>query len=468
MLNSSTMRRLTSHLAAVALLLLTTTPLSAADIPAFPGAEGFGAYATGGRGGRVLHVTNLDDNGEGSLRWAIDQEGPRTVVFDVSGTIKLRGGLTIRKPNITIAGQTAPGDGICLRDAGLSISTDDVVIRFIRCRLGDEGREGDALSLSDGHDIIVDHCSGSWSTDEVLSASTHNPTLTRLTVQWCFIAEALNAKGHGYGSLIRGTGGAKFSYLHNLYAHNYGRNPRPGNYDDNPVEDDPDGLLLDFRNNVIYDWGGGHAGYNNDHKSRTRMNYVGNYLKAGSASTNNGIAYKTCSPFDLAYFAGNLYEGQPADDPWAIVKYHEDWTPEIIASFKQASPFETGPIREEDAATAYERVLRIGGAIRPKRDAVDARIVADVKTGAGGLIDSQSEVGGWPDLASAPAPSDADQDGMPDAWETAHGFDPASDADGPQDKDGDGYTNLEEFLNNTDPAVAIDYTKPENNVSSLD
>jgi pectate lyase len=339
--------------------------VDAPAVPAFPGAEGFGAYSQGGRGGRVLHVTTLADEGSGSLRWAVEQEGPRTIVFEVSGTIELKERLTIRNPFITIAGQTAPGDGICLRHGMLGIATHDVIVRYLRCRMGGQGRGGDDITIGKGADIILDHCSASWSTDEVLSASTRNPTLTRVTVQWSFITGALNPKGHSFGSLIRGTGGAKYSFLHNLYAHNRGRNPRPGNYDSNPHDKDPEGLLLDFRNNVIYNWAGGHAGYNNDSISVIRLNYVGNYLIPGADSEVTGIAYSTSSPYNRAFFAGNMYNNQLPDDPWDVVKYHRDWTDDIICAYKHSQPFETGPIQKEDARTAFQRVMRSGGAGRP-------------------------------------------------------------------------------------------------------
>src|SRR5699024_5250876 len=292
---------------------------------AFPGAEGFGAYAEGGRGGRVLHVTNLNDEGKGSLRWAVEQEGPRIVVFDVSGTITLDDDLSIDDPYITIAGQTAPGDGIALRDGLFEIETHDVVIRYLRVRLGDQGDGGDAISVQSGHDIIVDHCSASWSTDEALSASAAEPDLTNITVQWCFITEALNAESHGYGSLIRGTGGARYSFHHNLYAHTRGRNPRPGNYDRNYHEEDQERLWLDFRNNVIYNWGGSYAGYNADSKSVTRMNYVGNFLIPGPNSEHTGIAYETGSPFNRAYFYDNYYDFEKPENPWELVAFDEDW-----------------------------------------------------------------------------------------------------------------------------------------------
>ncbi len=396
---------------------------------AFPTAEGFGAYAKGGRGGQVIYVTNLNDDGVGSLRWAIQQKGPRTVIFAVSGTIELKKRLDVENPFITIAGQTAPGDGICLKGETLKILTHDVVVRYLRVRVGDaKFNEGgtnqgkDAIDISVGEDIIVDHCSTGWSLDEALSASSRNPTLTRVTVQWCFITEGLNVDHHGFGSLIRGTGGAKYSYLHNLYAHNYGRNPRPGNYNTNPFDKDPLGLLLDFRNNVIYNWGGEHAGYNADSISVTRLNYVGNYLVPGADSKNNGIAYSTGSPKDQSYFSGNYYDGKMPPDQWSLVKFKNTWTPAIIAGYKQEEPFETGPVKMEDAKTAYEKVLAKGGAILPKRDDVDARIANNVKAHTGSIIKSQNDVGGWPKLTTAKAPIDTDKDGMPDSWEKKNGL----------------------------------------------
>lgn len=436
----------------VALLPLTAPLACAAErLLAFPGAEGFGAYAQGGRGGRVLHVNNLEDSGEGSLRWAVDQSGPRTIVFEVSGTIELQRGLNLTQPFITIAGQTAPGDGICIKGGTVRVATHDVIVRYLRLRLGDrthgqgslQGK--DALDLSAGADIIVDHCSASWSLDEVLSASARRPVLTRLTVQWCFITEALNPDRHGYGSLIRGTGGARYSFHHNLYAHNFGRNPRPGNYDSNPHDRDPEGLLLDFRNNVIYNWGGGHAGYNADTVSVTRLNYVGNFLVPGADSAPNAFAYAAGSRHDRAYFSGNAFDGKVPDDPWALVKFPDSWTADDIRAFKQPQAFPSGPAVVEDAFTAARRVLARGGASLPRRDAVDHRVAADVRNRTGGIINSQDEVGGWPRLVSSPAPADRDRDGMPDAWELAHGLDP----DDPDDRNAvgpSGYTRLEEYL----------------------
>ncbi|MBN1506789.1 MAG: hypothetical protein JW955_08080 [Sedimentisphaerales bacterium] len=427
-------------------LLVAQSDEELAAIPAFPGAEGFGAYSRGGRRGRVYHVTTLEDGGPGSLREAVEAQEPRIVVFDVSGTIRLRRALDVTSPFITVAGQTAPGDGICLRDATLGVSADHVVIRFLRSRLGDEGTGGDAISIGAGHHIIVDHCSASWSLDEVLSSSTGAPVLTELTVQWCFITEALNPKNHGFGSLIRGCHGARYSYHHNLYAHNHGRNPRPGNYDDrNPHDKDPNGLLLDFRNNVIYDWDGSYAGYNADATSVTKLNYVGNYLVPGPHSVVTGKAYREGSPYNSGYFDSNYYNHVLPEDPWSVVIF--EWTSEQIAVYKQSEPFETGPIHPQGAKDAYQAVLDRGGASLPGRDAVDRRIVEEVTSGTGRILNSQTEVGGWPELRMASAPHDGDGDGMPDTWERAHDLNPDDASDGPADRDADGYTNVEEYLN---------------------
>lgn len=418
-----------------------------ATLLAFPGAEGFGAYAKGGRGGRVYHVTTLEDDRVGSLREAVEAQGPRIVVFDVGGTIRLKKDLTITNSFITIAGQTAPGDGICLRDATLGVYADHVVIRYLRSRLGDQGRAGDSISIGRGHQIIVDHCSASWSLDEVLSCSTGEPSLSDVTVQWCFITEALNPKNHSFGSLIRGCHGARYTYHHNLYAHNRNRNPRPGNYDDrNPHEADPNGLLLDFRNNVIYDWMGTYAGYNADKDSVTKLNYVGNYVVPGPDSKATGIAYQEGSPYNQGYFVGNYYNHNLPENPWSLVDFR-DWNGRQIIAYKQPVPFETGPITTRDAKEAYQDVLGHGGATLPRRDAVDRRIVEEVTSGKGHILNSQAEVGGWPDLQTAPAPQDSDGDGIPDEWEQQHGLNPNDAADGSQVRSASGYTNVEEYLN---------------------
>ena len=416
-------------------------------VRAFPTAEGFGAYSIGGRRGKVYHVTTLEDSGAGSLREAVEAQGPRIIIFDISGTIRLKRLLVIRNPFITIAGQTAPGDGIRLRDSSLVVEADHVIIRYLRCRLGDEGSGGDAISINSGRNIIIDHCSASWSLDEALSSSTALPVLSDLTVQWCFITEALNVANHSFGSLIRGCHGARYSYLHNLYAHNRNRNPRPGNYDNpNTSQADPNGLLLDFRNNVIYNWQGTYAGYNADTESVTKLNYVGNYLISGPNSVANGKAYKVGSPNNRGYFAGNYYNHLLMDDPWSVVNF-DDWNNSQISAYKQSIPFESGPILTRDAKDVYESVMQYGGASLPKRDIVDQRIIENIQKGGGRIINSQKEVGSWPELKNAPASRDTDGDGIPDEWEQKNKLDPNDPADGSIDADSDGYTNVEEYLN---------------------
>ena len=431
-----------------------------AKVPAFPGAEGFGAYALGGRGGKVYEVTNLNDSGPGSLRAAVEARGPRIVVFLVSGNIALKKSLIINKPYITIAGQTAPGDGICLKNYPLIIVADHVIVRYIRCRLGDNTRaQSDALSISSGRHIIVDHCSASWSVDETLSACISGQ-LGNVTVQWCIISESLNESSHrkgphGYGSLIRGGWGNGYTFHHNLYAHHLARLPRPGNY--NERSKDPDGFTLDFRNNVIYNWGGSSAGYNADGSNKTdsitKMNFIGNYYRSGANSKRN-IAFSESTVSAKAFFSGNCMNGSYPEEPWSLVTFVR-FSPKEVKVYKQSKPIPVPPVKTDDAIKAYKRVLAQAGAALPKRDAVDVRIVNDVINGTGRIINDEEEVGGWPKLKSEKPPLDNDHDGMPDAWEKVRNLNPNNATDGPKDRDGDGYTNIEEYLNWLVPLKAV-------------
>jgi len=431
-------------------------PETAVSVPAFPGAEGFGAQSTGGRGGKVLFVTNLNDSGLGSLREAAQTDGPRTVIFHVSGIVALKSSIDIKKPYITIAGQTAPGDGICLKNHSLVIAADHVIVRYIRCRPGDNAKaESDSLSVSSGRDIIVDHCSASWSVDETLSASSRG-RLGNVTVQWCVISESLNDsihhKGpHGYGSLIRGSSGNGYTYHHNLYAHHRARLPRPGNYIDRSA--DPEGFILDFRNNVIYNWAGNAAGYNadgsNGTNSITKMNFAGNYYKAG-VNSSGSLAFSESTRSAKAWFGGNCMNGIYPGDPWSLVSFSK-FSDEDLKAYKQSNPIPVPAVKTDDAITAYKRVLADVGAVLPKRDAVDVRIIGEVSKGTGKIINDEQQVGGWPELKSAEPPKDCDKDGMPDDWEKQHHFDPDDPDDGNADADADGYTNLEEYLNNIKP-----------------
>jgi len=431
-------------------------PDKAASVPAFPGAEGFGAQSIGGRGGKVLFVTNLNDSGSGSLRTAVETNGPRTVFFRVSGTVALKSAIVIKKPYITIAGQTAPGDGICLKNHALTIAADNVIVRYIRCRPGDNAKaQSDSLSISSGRDIIVDHCSASWSVDETLSASSRG-RLGNVTVQWCIISESLDDsihhKGsHGYGSLIRGSFGNGYTYHHNLYAHHHARLPRPGNYIDRSR--DPEGFVLDFRNNVIYNWAGRTAGYNadgsNGTNSITKMNFVGNYYKTG-INSKGSLAFSESTHAARGWFSGNCMNGSYPDDPWSLVSFSR-FSNEEIKAYKQSSQIPVPAVKSDNAMTAYKRVLTEAGAVLPKRDTVDIRIVSEVRNGTGKIIDDEEQVGGWPELKSAEPPKDSDRDGMPDDWEKQYGFDSNDPADRNGDHDADGYTNLEEYLNSTKP-----------------
>jgi pectate lyase len=426
--------------AALVLSLLAARAF-AAELPSFPGAEGFGATTPGGRGGRVLFVDNLNDSGAGSFRAACEAEGPRTVIFRVAGTIQLKRPITVRNPFLTVAGQSAPGDGICLRDYPFGIETHDVIVRYLRSRLGDESsREEDCIDLLNGaHDCILDHCSATWSIDECLSTSGVD---ANCTIQWCLIGESLNqskhSKGkHGYGSLARANG--PMSWHHNLWIHNDARNPRLGDaYGRGPTFP-----TFDVRNNIIYDFGGTASGLT---QGILKVNYVGNYLRPGPSSR----APKPITvghPSDLTYFIrDNILEGNEA-----LTKDNTQFFTTIDFEGKHevktvGTPFpapRVTPVQVSD-------VLASVGASLPVRDAVDARLVNDVVTRAGHLIDSQKEVGGWPELKSGPLPDDTDHDGIPDAWETAHGLDPKNPADA-KALAKSGYSNLEEYLNNIGP-----------------
>lgn len=410
-------------------------------IPAFPGAEGAGAMTPGGRGGRVIFVDNLSDAGPGSFREACEAKGPRIVIFRVSGLITLLRPIQIKNPFITIAGQTAPGDGICLRNYTFIIATHDVVVRYIRSRLGDlSAEQADSITLVSGaENVVIDHCSASWSVDEALSLSGN---VLNVTVQWCLIAEALNkskhAKGtHGYGSLSRATG--LISWHHNLWAHNKARNPRLGdNYGQPPYP------TFDVRNNVIYDYGDIASGLT---QGVLKVNYVGNYIRPGPSSKAKTPIH-VGGPSDLQFFIReNVFEGSDA----LTADNSLFFDPVMIEGKRQvqtvSEPFSIRSVVSSSAQNAYETVLLRAGASLPQRDSVDARIVDEVRKRQGSLIDSQEQVGGWPELKSKPAPVDNDNDGMPDVWERSHGLNSNDASDSAADKNKDGYTNLEEYLN---------------------
>ena len=365
---------------------------------AFDGAEGAGRFAAGGRGGRILRVTNLDDDGPGSLRHAVEQDFPRVIAFDVAGTIRLKKDLVIRNPRITISGLGAPAGGIALADHSLIVNADDVVIRYIRSRLGSQsGEEGDAISITGGRRIILDHVSASWSVDETLSVSARydrTPGIYDVTVQWSIISESLRRAGHskgdhGYGSLIRGGRGSRFSFHHNLWAHHVQRMPRPGNY--TPVADDPEGPLIEFRSNIFYNWGGTASGYNADTDSAATYAFIDNCYIAGP-DTQGAFIFREENPNAKSWFSGNSLNGVIPADPWSLVKGLHN---------PLAKAPDVAPVAFDPAPHGCAAVLAHSGASQP-RDAVDARVIADVAARRGRIIDTEEAVGGWPDLTKKP------------------------------------------------------------------
>jgi len=418
-----------------------------AQVLAFPGADGAGRYALGGRGGRVLRVTHTGDSGQGSLRVAVESDGPRTIVFDTGGVIRLESPLVIRRGQVTVAGQTAPGGGITLTGQPLIIAADDVIVRHIRSRLAaEQAVEADAISVTRGRRIILDHVSASWSVDETLSVgSRYDPPergIYDVTVQNSVIAESLNASAHakgdhGYGSLVRGGYGARISFIGNLWANHRARMPRPGNY--NPPEVDAEGPYFEFRGNVFYNWGGAQAGYNADTDSVSTYAFVGNAYLPGPDSEGRW-AFEDSDPLAVAWFEANRMAGVLPDDPWSLVRH--DGGPGTRLAVR---PDWAGP-PPEDPDAHLEHVLATAGAALP-RDAVDARVVAGVRDRTGLIIDSPDQVGGLPEIDPGTPWSDGDGDGLPDDWERAHGSDPADPDDAATDPDGDGYTRLEDWLN---------------------
>lgn len=404
-------------------------------VPAFPGAEGGGMYTSGGRGGEVYEVTNLNDSGEGSLRDAVSKSN-RTVVFRVSGNIELESPLSIAGSNITIAGQTAPGDGICIKNYGIEIGGDNIIIRYIRVRPGDYLKnQQDAFTCMNRKNIIIDHCSFSWSTDEVCSPYQNE----NITVQWSIIAESLrlasHPKGaHGYGAIF---GGINSTYHHNLIIHHSSRNPRfDGNQGGTVAHNN------DYVNNVIYNWGFNSA-YGGEVNVYTNM--IANYYKPGP-DTLESVKSRIFDSIDKDskfYIAENYVEGSPevTADNWKGVN-------EVPSEDNKLSkPVKTLEINKQSAQDAYKAILENAGATLPKRDALDQRYVNDVINGTGRMINSQEEAGGWPELTQAEPPADSDHDGMPDEWEKENGLNPQNPEDRNYDNDNDGYTNLEEYLN---------------------
>lgn len=433
---------------------------------AFPTAEGYGKYSKGGRGGVIYEVTNLNDSGEGSLRVAIEASEPRTVVFRVSGTIVLESPLSIKNPYITIAGQTAPGEGICIRKYPISIDADHVIIRYLRVRLGDEsGGDYDAVSSRFTKHIILDHISASWSVDECMSIYHCDS----ITVQWCLVTESMSKSNHIKGSHgFGGIWGSNYgTYHHNLLAHHSSRNPRMASGSGN----------TDYRNNVIYNWGyqslygGEKLQKGSDKFNFSNFNIVANYYKPGPATKPGTVKYRIANPsfrngndFGKWYISDNVVKG---NEDISVDNWNGGVQTEIsFEKIRLEKPWVSMPINQHTAEEAYKIVLDNVGAILPKRDIIDERIIKEVRgcyatyegrsykkehqvadsTKVCGIIDTQNDVGGWPKLNSAIAPIDTDHDGIPDYWEDKNNLD----KENPEDKNSissDGYTMLEKYLN---------------------
>lgn len=448
---------------------------------AFPGAAGGGKYTTGGRGTAVYAVTTLEDDVDnpksGMLRYAIQRPGRKIIIFNVAGLIELKATLEIRVGNVTILGQSAPGDGICLSNYPLVVNADNVIIRFMRFRMGDQkGKEADALTIEKGRkNIMIDHCSCSWSTDECLSMYG----VKDATVQYCIVSESLNnsvhAKGaHGYAGIW---GGENTTFHHNLLAHHSSRMPR---FDHDYVTKTNIGPT-DYINNVVYNWKsnsayGGESATNSG--NQRQYNFVANYYKPGPA-TKSGVKSRLLNPTTKCgncgssvrpgkfYLVGNIMDGSTTVSTynWEGVFPDESSKKDQCRSDKRFA-LSTPMTGEQSAGDAYETVLAKAGCSL-KRDRIDERIVDEVKNGTYtyegsnrgsdvkqsdwslcGLIDTPDDVGGWPTYSGTKDYSlDTDKDGIPNAWETAHGLDPNDATDAKATTLQAPYLNLEVYLN---------------------
>jgi hypothetical protein len=467
------------------------TDLPQADIPAFPGAEGGGAYSFGGRGGKVIVVTSLADSGPGSFREACETGGARIVVFNVAGIIHLKTPVMIRAPYITIAGQTAPGDGVCIAGESVWLNTHDVVIRYMRFRRGETnvGRRDDAIGGNPVGNIMIDHVSATWGLDENMSMYRHmynDSTGTQeaklgtvnITIQNSIFAEALDTWNHSFGSTL---GGENCTFMRNLWANNTGRNPSVGWNG-----------IFNFANNVIFNW---------VHRSidggdyRASFNIINNYFKPGPMTPKNSpVGHRILKPesgrsklkyhvYGRCYVNGNIVEGYDAisRNNWDGGVQVEELpnAGEYTANMKVDKPLPMPAISIMPAREAFQYVMDNVGANLPARDPVDSRIVEQVKTGKivykegvklpetqfkhrrapidsykKGIITDVSQVGGYPEYRGTPY-KDSDKDGMPDAYESKNGLNPNKASDASQDSDNDGYTNIEEYLNSVVPVKNV-------------
>lgn len=443
-------------------------PATENDQPvAFPGAEGFGKFATGGRGGTVFIVSNLNDKGSGSFREAAEAKGKRIIVFAVSGTIHLESKLSI-KGDATIAGQTAPGDGICLADYAVGLGGDNIILRYLRFRMGDRYQSQKGMVDGSGGDdafggfkrkhIIIDHCSFSWSTDEVMSVYGGDST----TLQWNIISEPLNYsyhfetgdkdwEHHGFGGIW---GGLHLSAHHNLFAHCINRTPRFNGIRHTPTE------FVDYRNNVIYNWGGNniYAGEGGDY------NIINNYYKYGPG-TNKNVRFRIVNPGrnETIGFGKWFVDGNHVDEAkdisknnWLGIQMGNGGTEEDKKNTIIDKPHPAITIPAQTATEAYESVLQSVGASY-KRDTLDERIINDVRNRTGKFIDVQGgfphgtayhlTVTAWPVLMGTERLVDTDNDGMPDNWEKQNNLNPSDPADASKNKLHPHYTNIEIYFN---------------------
>lgn len=473
------------------------------DIPAFPGAEGGGAYTPGGRGGKVIVVTSLADEGPGTFREACETGGARIIVFNVSGVIRLSSPIHLRAPYVTIAGQTAPGDGVCLTGASFLIDTHDVVIRHMRFRRGaqDVAFRDDAIGGNPVGNIMIDHCSASWGLDENMSIYRHVynrdetghglklPTVN-ITIQNSVFSEAMDTYNHAFGGTI---GGHNCMFARNLFASNISRNCSVGMNEG-----------FNFVNNVTFNWWNRSV----DGGDNTSLfNIINNYFKPGPITPlDKPISYRILKPesgrdkskalsFGKAYVNGNIVYGNKkvTKDNWnGGVQLADDVKEEeFLSKIRVNEPFPMPHVTIMPAQKAYNFVMENVGANFPKRDAVDARIVKSVQTGKAiyvenapefvspyikrrlpadsykqGIITDIRQVGGLPEYKGTPV-KDSDNDGMPDAWEIKNGLNPHDPSDATLDCNGDGYTNIEKYINGIDTKKKVDWKDVKNNHDTL-
>ena len=468
-------------------LLFLTTLLSVSvssqsqPLKAFPTAEGFGKFASGGRGGKVVEVTNLNDSGEGSLRWALTEAGREhaTIVFRVSGIITLEKDIRAKLYHVTIAGQTAPGDGILYRGGKLNLGgSKNVIMRNLRGRIGLRGDKdfikGGSIGIENADTIIIDHCCFGWSGEENMTIYDNHFT----TVQWCIVHEGLYNAGHQKGnrSYACQWGGSPASFHHNLLAHNFNRSARLNGATNHNQDRN---VFMEYQNNVNYNWGKPNSCYGGENEagegSTHECNFVGNYYKPGPATPANSYFMqlskarkgKTLTGPSLWFFSGNKMEGNKAvtKDNWLAVDNQTGFELKDMQSSKTVYPSKFHPASNafdydvyktsvERADKAYKRVLAKAGTIR--RDAVERRVVDEVKNGtaryrgtqgSAGFIDSPADAEGWPVYVQVAPVVDNDHDGMDDAWELKNGLDPNNPDDRNKVLSKEGYTALEVYLN---------------------